>query len=90
MSFAGHDFEAAVCEAEDDAVLVVDADTPPARKIAAKRLGVADAVVAVSLDALQKRVDATNGAAVARTLPGQIVVPAAVMPDLMHGGWPSG
>ena len=91
MSLAGTDDEEPIHDLEDDAVLFVDADAPPAGAIATKRFWVADAGRAVALNALDELVDAPKRLPVLR-LPTDVIGPSRVKPKLFHGhasGWMS-
>ena len=84
VPFAGQNLKFFALNAEDDAVGLVDADTPPAAQVVAERLRIADAGDAVAVDALQKQVDALESLGVL-SLPSKIFFPSIVMPDLTHG-----
>ena len=56
MSFAGQDLKFFALDAEDDAVGLVDADTPPAAQVVAEEFRIAGARDAVAVDALQGRI----------------------------------
>lgn len=58
MAFAGMNNQKPIVNLEDEPVLVVNADAPPAGKFAFEWFGLANAVIAVPLNALQKLVDA--------------------------------
>ena len=68
---------------EDKTVRLVYADAPPASKIAFKRLWLADAVVAISINAFEKFVDALDGFLVS-CLPIGIFSPGTVVPYFLH------
>ena len=84
MPLAGADDKEAVFDLEDDAVLLVDADAPPAGVIATKRFWAADAGRAVALNALDELVDAPKRLSVMR-LPLDVIGPSRVKPKLFHG-----
>lgn len=84
MAFTGEDFKGIVDDSKDDAVGLVDADTPPAAQVVAQRFGVADAGCAVAVDALEKLVDALERLGIL-TLPGKVLLPGILVPDLTHG-----
>ena len=83
MARAGIDLERVVFDLEDDSVLLVNADAPPARKVAFERFWFPNAIVTVALYALQKLIDALDGLFVAR-LPLGIFRPGSVVPNLFH------
>ena len=83
MSGAGIDFQDIACNLKDYSVGGVYADTPFAGEIALERFGIANAAVAVSLNAREKIVDAANGFAVLR-LPVGVFGPCPVMPEFLH------
>ena len=83
VSGAGIDFENIAYDLKDDSVGGVYADAPFAGKIALERFGIANAAVAVSLNACEKIVDAANGFAVLR-LPVGVLGPCPVMPEFLH------
>ena len=83
VSGAGIDFENIAYDLKDDSVGGVYADAPFAGKIALERFGIANAAVAVSLNAREKIVDAANGFAVQR-LPVGVLGPCPVVPELLH------
>ena len=84
MIAAGVDDQLAVLNDKDKSVFFVDADAPPAGEVARKRLGLADAIIAVALNARDEGVDAFQRPAV-NTLPFKILIPREVMPELFHG-----
>lgn len=84
MAFAGEDFNGVVDDAKDDAISLVDTDTPPAAEVVAQGFGVADASRAVAVNALEKLVDAPERFGVLM-LPGKVFLPGVVVPDLTHG-----
>ena len=83
VSGAGIDFQDIAYDLKDDSVGGVYADAPFAGKIALERFGIANAAVAVSLNACEKIVDAANGFAVLR-LPVGVFGPCPVMPEFLH------
>ena len=83
VSGAGIDFENIAYDLKDDSVGGVYADAPFAGKIALERFGIANAAVAVSLNAREKIVDAANGFAVL-CLPVGVFGPRPVMPEFLH------
>ena len=83
VSGARIDFQDIAYDLKDDSVGGVYADAPFAGKIALERFGIANAAVAVSLNASEKIVDATNGFAVLR-LPVGVLGPCPVVPELLH------
>ena len=83
MASAGIDLKRVAFNLEYDAVLLVNADAPHARKIAFERLWFANAIVAVALYALQKLIDALDGLFVA-PLPFKVFFPCAIIPELLH------
>ena len=83
VSGAGIDFENIAYDLKDDSVGGVYADAPFPGKIALKRFGIANAAVAVSLDACEEVVDSANGFAVLR-LPVGVFGPCPVMPEFLH------
>ena len=83
VSGAGIDFQDIACDLKDDSVGGVYADTPFTGEIALERFGIANAAVAVSLNAREKIVDAANGFAVLR-LPVGVLGPCPVMPEFLH------
>ena len=48
MSLAGKDFKCVVSDAKDEAVDLIDADTPPSTQVVAQRFGIADAGVTIA------------------------------------------
>lgn len=80
MIAAGVDDQLAVLNDKDKLVLFVDADAPPAGEIARKRLGLADGIIAVALNARDESVDAFQRSTV-RSLPFEVLIPREVMPD---------
>ena len=83
MARAGIDLERVVFDLEDDSVLLVNADAPPARKVAFERFWFPNAIVTVALYALQKLIDALDGLFVA-PLPFKVFFPGAIVPELLH------
>ena len=83
MPRAGIDSERLTFDPKDDTVLLINADTPPTRKVAFERFRVANATVAVSVDAFEKVVDSLERFCVA-ALPVGILIPRAVVPKLFH------
>ena len=83
VSGAGIDFENIAYDLKDDSVGGVYADTPFTGEIALERFRIANAAVAVPLDACEKVVDAANGFAVLR-LPVGVFGPCPVMPEFLH------
>ena len=79
MASAGIDLKRVAFNLEDDAVLLVNADAPHARKIALERLWFANAIVAVALYALQKLIDTLDGLLVA-PLPFKVFFPCTIIP----------
>src|SRR5664280_2470759 len=72
-----------VCGLVDEAVLVCDASRPVALRPMSEWLGLTDSVVAVAGDVLDQGVDPFERLAVL-TLPPQIVLPGAFIPDELH------
>ena len=66
MSHARADYEDAIVNSKDKSVGLVDSDAPPSREITFERLGLADARIAVAINALNERVDSLERLAVAR------------------------
>lgn len=83
VSGAGIDFQDIAYDLKDDSVGGVYADTPFTGEIALERFGIANAAVAVSLDACEEVVDSANGFAVLR-LPVGVFGPRPVVPELLH------
>ena len=83
VSGARIDFQDIAYDLKDDSVGGVYTDAPFAGKIALERFGIANAAVAVSLNACEKIVDAANGFAVLR-LPVGVLGPCPVMPEFLH------
>ena len=83
VSGAGIDFQDIAYDLKDDSVGGVYADTPFTGEIALERFGIANAAVAVPLDASEKVVDSANGFAVQR-LPVGVLGPCPVVPELLH------
>ena len=65
------------------AVFWVDAYTPPAAEIAAKRFGVADTSCTIAVYALKELVNAFESPNILR-LPSKIFLPCTFMPDFTH------
>ena len=87
MSFAGEDFKLLACDAKDETVGLVDANTPPSAEVVAQGLGVADARRTIAIDALKQLVDAFKRFGIL-LLPKKVFRPGAFMPNLTHGGVP--
>ena len=83
MSRTGINSERIVFYPKDDTVLLINADAPPTREIVFERLRVANATVAVSVNAFEKVVDSLERLRIA-SLPVGILVPRAVVPKLLH------
>ena len=66
MAFAGMNGNFAIDDLKDKAIRLVYADAPPSSKVSLKRLRLADAVVAVAVNALEKFVNALEGLLVLR------------------------
>lgn len=84
MPHAGADDELAVVDSEDQAVGFVDADTPPSAEVPLEGFGLPDGGVAVSVDALDERVDTLQGFLVAQR-PVLKLFPGEIRPQLLHG-----
>jgi len=83
MAFAGIDVKRVVVDLEDDSVLLVDTDAPFARKVALEWFRIADAAVAVAVNALDKAVDSLERLLVL-ALPVGVFVPSAIVPEFLH------
>ena len=83
VSGAGIDFQDIACDLKDDSVGGVYADTPFTGEIALERFGIADATVAVSLDACEEVVDSAKRFPVLR-LPIGVFGPCPVVPEFLH------
>ena len=83
VSGAGIDFQDIACNLKDYSVGGVYAYTPFAGEIALERFGIADAVVAVPLDASEKVVDSAKRFPVLR-LPIGVFGPCPVVPEFLH------
>ena len=83
VSGAGIDFQDIACDLKDDSIGGVYADTPFAGEIALERFGIADATVAVPLDASEKVVDSAKRFPVLR-LPIGVFGPCTVVPEFLH------
>ena len=84
MSLARHNLKLGVHDTKYNPVPFINADTPPARKVIFQWFGIANAIVAIPLNALDERIDTPDCPPITATLPSEIVVPAPVMPNLMH------
>lgn len=69
--------------AEDNAVFLVDAYTPPAAKITSKWFGISDTSRTIAVYALKEQVDAFERPDILR-LPSKIFLPSVFMPDFTH------
>ena len=81
------DDQLAALDHEDKAVLLVDADAPPADEVASQGFGLPDAVIAISLYARDERIDAFERTPI-KTLPLKVLIPRKVMPKLFHARTP--
>ncbi len=79
VSGAGIDDQLVFNNLENETVGFVDVNTPPSGKISAEWFRLTNAVVAVTVDALEKCVDFLEHSSVA-TLPVGIFRPCAVVP----------
>lgn len=85
MPHARANDEDAIVYSEDESVRFVDSDAPPSREITLERLGLADARIAVAINALNERVDSLERLAVA-SRPVLQLLPREVRPQLSHSG----
>ena len=83
MPSAGIDFKHSVDESEYYSVSFVDADTPPACKVAFERFRLPYAIVAVAVNAFEKVVYSLESLLVA-ALPVRIFLPCPVVLELLH------
>ena len=77
------DDQLTVLDHEDEAVLFIDADAPPAGEVAGQGLGLSDAFIAISLDACNERIDAFERSPI-KALPLKVLIPCEIMPKLFH------
>ena len=83
MSSTEEDDKFFVLDLENEAVAFVDMHTPPTRKIAFERFRLANATIAVSVNALKKGVDAFCHSGVNRNDFAELF-PSPVVPDFLH------
>ena len=83
MSSTEEDDKFFVLDLENEAVGFVDMHTPPTRKIAFERFRLANATIAVSVNALKKGVDAFCHSGVNRNDFAELF-PSPVVPDFLH------
>lgn len=87
MSCTGMNDDLVPGDLEHQPVLLVNADTPPAREVAFERLWIADAVVAISVDARKKSVDALCHSCIELDRFDELL-PSSVVPNLLHATAP--
>ena len=83
MSSAGIDFQGVVRNSEHDSVGGIDTDTPFPGKVALERFGLADAIIAIAVDALHKHLDPLRHSRIALNDVAELI-PGFVVPNLFH------